>query len=278
MTLFFLFFISSAWSNSTYKIMTFNTMCDVCKGSDFLNFNGRLDQITAVIKKHQPDIIALQEVRTTSQIKKILQGQPQYSSYSSDLYLFSYADPTIIYNHNKLEVLEKGQAWLGPNENKFSLGWKFSLPRQFLWIKFKDPNNQFVFSTSHFDNRLENLVGSALLVNRFFKKIKTPYIFAADTNITLDMLEYKILTKDVFINAFDVKETFEVLGEYKNDREICYTKKGKKFPECRVDHVLLSKKHKWDVHKFTIDATKSLEKQFPSDHRAVITEISLNKK
>lgn len=249
-------------------------MCDICKGSNYFDYKKRVTSIRHLIKTHAPDLIALQEVRSVTQIKEILKGMNQYDFITSDSFFLSYADPTIIYDKNKFTLKNSGQFWLGPEKGGFSLGWKFSLPRQVIWAKLQSKTKHFIFSSTHFDNRIENLKGSAHMVNNFFKNNKLPIILAADTNMTVDMPEYKELTHGVFINAFDIKKDFHITGKSKEAKDLCYLRKGKKFPACRVDHILLSKNTKWDVHSFSIDTSKK-DNNFPSDHRAVISLIEM---
>ncbi len=264
--------ISLPLKAATLKVMSFNTMCDFCKGSNFFKYNERIKQIHQTIKKHGPDLVALQEVRTVSQVKQILAGLPQYDYFTTDSMLISYADPTVIYNKHKFKRIGEKQFWLGPKSGDFSLGWKFALPRQLVWVKLKMENYEFIFASSHLDNRIENLRGSSKMLNSIFKKITIPIIFAADTNLTTDMPEYTDLIKNIFVNAFDLKDSLSVQGTYSSDKDICYLRKGKVFPLCRVDHIFFSKKHKWSVSNYIIDAVKEGD-DFASDHRPIITTV-----
>lgn len=270
-----LLFIANHAFGSKFSVMSFNTMCDICKGSSYMGFDKRLNSMRKILKKHNADLISLQEMRSLPQVKELLKGLVDYESVTSEYFLMSYADPTLLYNKKKYKLLDKGQFWLGPREGSFSLGWKFSLPRQVHWIKLRGDFGDFIFVGSHFDNRLENLNGAAKMVNRFFLGNKLPIIFAADTNLTTDMPEYKKLTGNLFLNSFDLKQSFKVIGEYKSDKDLCYTRKGKVFPQCRVDHILLSKNTNWRVKDFIIDATKINKNEFPSDHRPVIVSIEI---
>ena len=259
------------------NVMTYNTMCDFCNGSDFFKYEGRINQISKKIKKLEPDIIGLQEVRLKSQIESILVPFKKYEFITLSNSLLSYADPTIIYNKLKFKLIESEYYWLGPREGSFSLGWKFALPRLAIKARFKSikTNREFYFFTSHFDNRIENINGSTKMISKMIKNIKIPVIFAADTNITVDMPQYKNFVNNLFINAFDVKAQLTVIGNYKDEKELCYTRKGKKFPECRVDHILLSQNSSWKVYQYLIDAEKNDNNSYTSDHRAVMAIIEL---
>lgn len=257
------------------KIMTFNTMCDLCKGSQFWEYQNRLNSIVQIIQSYSPDLIALQEVRSQNQIDQILKRLPHFGYYNIAKWPLNYADPTILYNKNKFVLKDAGQAWLGPTPNRINLGWKLSLPRQYLWVRLErlDDAKNFIFSTTHFDNRIENQQGSALYINKIFKDEILPVIFAGDTNLTVDTEYYSDLIKNVFINAFDIKKNILQPLE-KNHRDFCYLKKGKVFPKCRVDHILLSMDHDWKVDQFYIDQTKNHKGNFPSDHRPVIIDLT----
>lgn len=252
--------------------MNFNTMCDFCNGSDFFKYDERLEKISALIKESKPDLISLQELRTVSQIKDILQENPEYNYIATDSFLMSYADPAILYKKDLFELIESKHLWLGPNKGKFSFGWETALPRQLLIAKFKYKSITFNLLSSHFDNLIENLKASADFLQTTIKTLKEPFIFAADTNIPLDMEVYEKLSSGM-INAFDVKESFAVKGEYKSDLDICYTRKGKVFPTCRVEHVFFSTGYAWKINSFVIDAT---DKKL-SDHRPIFVEFEFPK-
>ena len=252
------------------KILNFNTMCDVCKGSDYFQYENRLQQIAQQIKKHNPDLVSLQELRTISQVKKITEILTDYHFIATDGFLMSYADPTILYKKNKFTLINSQTYWLGPNQGNFSLGWEVSLPRQLMVARLRYQKREFNFIASHFDNRMKNLENSIIFTNQIAAQLTGPIIFAADTNIAVDTSLYKSLT-NMFIDSFDLKKTLSITGSYQSDRDICYLRKGKEFPNCRVEHILIDKKFKWDVANYSIDATTINL----SDHRAHIVELKL---
>ncbi len=271
--LIFLILSSSVFSKSNIKVLTYNTMCDFCKGSDYFSYDKRLKKIRDNITNQAADLIAIQELRSGDYVDYINTALPEFKSIYTNSFLMSYADPAILYNSKKFTLLEKGQLWLGPNPNSFNTGWKLALPRQLLWAKLKYQDFVFIFMTSHFDNRLENIAGSIELVSKFSLEHKVPIIFAADTNTTIEMKEYKLF-KENFINTFDLKKSFQIVGEYSNDRELCYLKKGKHFPECRVDHIFISKNSPFEVDQFSV-ILKRFNKKFASDHRPVTVTLKV---
>jgi endonuclease/exonuclease/phosphatase family metal-dependent hydrolase len=257
------------------KIMSFNTMCDFCTGKAYESFSKRKSTIKKIIENHSADLISLQEVRSGSQVKEFFKDKNNYELHFVENFLFSYADPALAVNKNRFEVISKGTHWLGPNNGSLSFGWKPALPRLAIWLKLKDKITQkeFIFSGSHFDNRVENLIGSAKYINKFTKDSKIPVIFAADTNSTPDFEGYQILKGNEFYNSYDLMKTKREIASTEH-KDLCYYRKGDSFPDCRVDHILLSKHINWKVTDWRIDTTTYGDNKFPSDHRPVITTVS----
>lgn len=272
-----LIFISAQTQAVEFSLMSFNTMCDFCHKDDRDGFSKRKELIRSLIEEHEADLVALQEVRTGSQVKGFFKNRPDYQLFFTKSVLMSYADPALAVNTKKFEVLNNGQFWLGPGDG-FSFGWKIALPRQVVWakLKAKADSKVFYFISGHFDNRIENLLGAAELVNDFIAGLDAPVVFAGDTNLTPDFEGYPRLVGDELKNAFDLKESFKKLGKIQSEADLCYHRKGDEFPACRVDHILLSKEHEWKVSEWLIDARRlGPEKRFPSDHRAVMGKLAL---
>lgn len=276
LALFLILICQTSFANEI-KVMTFNTMCDFCGSKKYDDFSDRIKQIESIVNKHSADLISLQEIRTGSQVNQIFSNLPQYKVLFTDSLLLSYADPAIAINTNKFEVLETGHFWLGPNNGSFSFGWKAALPRQAHWAKIqdKDTKQKLLFIGSHFDNRVENMIGSAKMINEFIQKSDAPVIFAADTNSTTDFEGYQRLVGNELSDSYD---------HFKNKRQVantehqnlCYHRKGDVFPDCRVDHILLSKNFKWKISNWFVDTqTFGKENRFPSDHRPIISTVQI---
>ena len=258
--------------------MTFNTLCDFCIKDGYDSFELRQEQIKQVITKNTPDLISLQEMRTGSQVEYIFKTLDHYELIYKDGFIMSYADAAIAINKNIFKVLDHGFKWLGPNNGGFSFGWKLALPRILVWTKVmhKESKKEFLFIGSHFDNRVENLLGSAKLVNKMIETKNLPVIFAADTNSNTDFKGYKKLVSDQLLNSFDIDSKNKTITS--NDpKDLCYLRKGDEFPECRVDHILYSKESIFKpIHWKILTDRFGNKKRFPSDHRPVITRFILN--
>jgi endonuclease/exonuclease/phosphatase family metal-dependent hydrolase len=249
-------------------------MCDVCGKDGFSSFDERKVEIKNIIEEAQADLLSLQEIRTESQLKEFFQNKPNYELiYWNNI--ISYADPALAINTNRFSVKDSGHFWFGPNTGEFTFGWKLALPRMAQWVKLMDlkTKQEFIFIGAHFDNRVENMIGSAQMVQDFISKQSLPIIFAADTNSTPDFEGYKILTSKNLQNSFDLhKETRSIAQE--NSSSLCYLRKGSIFPDCRVDHILFSKNSPWEITSWNINTSKGQLKNFPSDHRPIMATFN----
>ena len=267
-------------SFSKYKVMTFNTTCSrLCEKGKFDHFKKRKYWIVDTVKRHSPDLIAFQEVLTSGQLNWFKRKLNKYSlRYHRKFFIFRYADPALFVKKSKFRILRSGGFWLGPLGYWFSFGWKPRIPRRVHWVKIKDrnTNQEMYFSSSHFDNHKKNKLKSAKVYLKAFRKVTDPIIFAADTNLRPSMRGFDLL-KDKFYDSFDIKENFTLIRNTNTDiHDSCNLEKGKFFPECRVDHIFLSKRHSWRVYNWSVDQFKYGKKnRFNSDHRAITAEIEL---
>lgn len=257
--------------------MSFNTMCDFCGRDGYDNFETRKKSIKKIIELENADLISLQEIRSGAQVEYFFSDKPNYELIFFENFFLSYPDPALAINKDKFKVKDKGYFWLGPNNGNLSIGWKYALPRQVQWVKVEIISNkqQIMFLGTHFDNRVENMIGSAHMVSSFIKKQKIPVIFAGDTNCTVDFEGYAHLTNNILINSYDQFKEKRNIASASNSKNLCYLRKGKKFPECRVDHILYSKNSPWNITNWNVNTYKNgNDLNFPSDHRPVTATFS----
>ena len=111
------------------RVVAFNTMCDFCAKREYNydKYKKRKHYVVDTLKRLDGDILALQEVRTSRQLKKISRALKNYDLYYSKFKIFKFADPGILLRKGRFDVLEKGGRWLGPKgDRRFSLGWKLA--------------------------------------------------------------------------------------------------------------------------------------------------------
>ena len=276
-----LLLLSSNIALASIKVMTFNTTCSLCNKGIYDKYSKRKNWILDTIKRNNPDLISLQEVLLPYQLRWFDSKLPDYRVISYRKYfIFRHADPAILYKKDKFDLEKWGGFWLGKRGGYFSFGWKFGLPRRIQWTKLieKSSGQDFYFVASHFDNRVVNKENSAKVFLNAFSHIETtPIIFAADTNLRSEMDGYKNISEKYY-DSFDIKENFTLIRNTdSNLDDSCNIEKGERFPECRVDHVFLSKTFNWKVLNWSVDQFKyGKNKKFTSDHRAIIVELELD--
>ena len=87
---------------------------------------------------------------------------------------------------------------------------------------------------------------------------------------------YQHITQSYYDSYELSDETIFVKNSDTNKDDSCNLEKGKTFPECRVDHIFLSKKNHWLVKLWGVDQFKYGENsRFTSDHRAYFADIEL---
>ncbi len=276
-----LILFTSIASQASVRVMTFNTTCATfCEGKKWDKFKYRKHWIVDTIKRNSPDIIGMQEVFFPHQLKWFKRQLKDYHLiFARKFYIFKYADPALFIRKSRFSIKKWGGFWLGPLGYWFSFGWRAAIPRRVQWTRLLDHETdlQFYFASAHFDNNSKNKTKASKVFTKAFKKVKLPVIFAADTNLRTNMQGYKNLT-EYFLNSFDLKENLEfVRNSDTTPDDSCNLSKGTIFPECMVDHIFLSKGHRWQVTNWGIDQFRYGKKnRFSSDHRALFADIEFN--
>ncbi len=269
---------SSSARAAPLKVMTFNVMCDFCgTHEENSRFREKLAGVADTIRRHHPDLISLQEIWSGSDIRSLeKQLGDEYSGIYANGLLLGYADPTLFVRKARFKVLDRDGIWLGPKAPGFSLGWATSFPRRLEWVELVDELDQkkFIFAGTHFDNRSVNKDPSVDLVIEKLRQVSLPVIFAGDTNLKPSYPGYEKMRSAFRDTFFEVKEHPYFSNASVTNADGCNVTKAPSFPECRVDHVLLSNGAPWKVTKWGVDTYRYFGNQaFLSDHRAVIVEL-----
>ncbi len=274
---------SVAFAGEKLKILTFNVMCNFCGNKEQnARYEERLAGVADTILRHTPDLVSIQELWISSDVSKI--GKllnDQYEPVYANAFLLSYADPTLLIRKSRFKIIERDGIWFGPRSPGFSFGWKWSFPRRLEWVTLEDSTSKqrFIFAGAHLDNRFENKNPS---VDQFIEKLsglELPLIFAGDMNLWPALPAYEKI-KSVFRDSyFESTEHPYFSNGASINTDACNLTKAPVFPDCRVDHVLLSKKAPWKVKAWGVDTYKYFGGTvFLSDHRAVIVELESESK
>ena len=164
----------------------------------------RKERVASYIKEISPDIIGMQEVL-----------EPQLVFLDVSLKEFSYVGvgredgktkgeySPILYNSNRLTLLQTDTFWLSETPKVISVGWDAALERicTYAQFKHKETGQKFWVFNTHFDHIGELArIQSAKLIHQKIKMLNTnnfPVIITGDFNLTPDTAPIKI-----FQNAY----------------------------------------------------------------------------
>ena len=263
------------------KVMSFNTTCSFCGKKKFDKFKIRKHWIVDTIKRSDPDLISLQEIMFGFQLNWLADQLPNYHVVTKKIPpIGKYPDSTLLIKKRYFSLLDSDGFWLSPKSKSYiGFGWKAGFPRHIVISKIRDnvTGEHFIFAGSHFDNNTTNKNNSAKLVSDFFQRQSLPIIFAADTNLNPSRSGYKTLN-EYLEDTFDIKNNFEIFSNSSIDAsDSCNLSKGITFPECRVDHIFISRSAAWLVENWVVDQYKyGKSRKFVSDHRAVMATIEID--
>jgi endonuclease/exonuclease/phosphatase family metal-dependent hydrolase len=266
-----------AFAGNSLNVMTFNIRLNTA--SDSANaWPERKHFASSQIAFHEADIVGLQEA-FQGQIQDLLADLPGYAfvGVGRDDGQTKGEYSAILYNTNRLELLESSTFWLSTTPNQpGAKGWDASYPRVITWAKMKDRKSKkvfFVFNT-HFDHMgKEARRQSAHMVLRAVDSIagKTSAIITGDFNaVPTDepiqvimnaadahhLLDTKALSKT---GHYGPTGTFNAFGsKERDDQPIDYIFLNKQMPVLK--HATLS---------------QTWHGRFSSDHFPVFAQIEL---
>ncbi len=262
---------------SEIKVMTFNTMCKVCDlKKEYGSFDFRLEKMAETINRHNPDLIALQEIQNRRHLKK-LQSQlsNEYEAYFEKVWFWPGIDSAILIKSDRFEILETKGIWLGPKAPKFSLEWVRRLPRKIEIATLKDLTNNKIFNFFgfHFDNNNINKQKSAKILQQLVSESNIPVIAAGDSNIEPTRKDFSIF-KTNLIDSYDEVLLPDFVSNHElGKNEACPDNGMSIFPDCRIDHVFYAKDSPFITKKWSVDLFYYHNNKPVSDHRAVISTL-----
>ena len=200
----FSFFLSMNFSlKNELSVLSYNIRYD--NPNDGENqWKYRKERVANYIKEIRPDIIGMQEVL-----------DPQLVFLDLSLTEFSFVGvgredgktkgeySPILYNSNRLTLLQTDTFWLSETPKVISVGWDAALERicTYAQFKHKETGQKFWVFNTHFDHIGELArIQSAKLIHQKIKMLNTnnfPVIITGDFNLTPDTAPIKI-----FQNAY----------------------------------------------------------------------------
>jgi endonuclease/exonuclease/phosphatase family metal-dependent hydrolase len=232
----------------------------------------RLPRLAAVIEKHGPDLIGMQEAMYV-QIKDLLTALPAYDWIGLGRDGGSRGEfMAVFYRNDRLEPLEFDHFWLSDTPRLIaSSTWGNANRRMVTWVLFREraTGQIFYLLNTHFDHQSrEARQKSAFLVRKAIADIpdEVPIILMGDFNATAGKSDpYTILTEQTRLTDswVDAPERFgETLNTFNGFRE------GRHEGGNRIDWILYAgpiHPLRTGIDDFTMDG------HFPSDHFPILT-------
>lgn len=243
------------------RICTYNIRGDL--PNDGINsWKYRKDSLCKIIRKHDFDIICMQEV-LANQLEDI-ENRVNYAFVGvRGLY-----NP-IFYKTDRFELLHNEIFWLSETMLPFSKGWDGMYDRYCVWAKFRERKNGrvfYVFNT-HLDHKgkVAKYEGARLMC-------KQAQHYAGDFPLFIcgDM------------NSFDTTDAYkEYTKHYKDARKIAFDVKGPvgtahnfgKVSPVRIDYIFVNDKIR--VSCYDVDDECYPNGFFPADHYAVFIDAQV---
>ena len=254
----------------TIKVMTYNIRYDA--PSDGVNqWPKRTHKVYDLIKKHDPDLIGLQEV-LHNQLTDLIQNLPAYSyiGVGRDDGKTKGEYSAILYKIARFKALDQNTFWLSETPAvPGSKSWDAAITRVASWGTFRDlkSNKQFLMINTHFDHiGVESRKNSAALLKKKAGEIAKdfPLIITGDFNCTRDDGPYQTI-----MNPKDVK-LMDPAPENPPGTFCSFTVNS---IECKaIDYIFHSEEWKSDAYQVITDNDG---KYYPSDHLPVAVELTL---
>lgn len=265
--------------------MSFNVLCSACGDGEYDPWEKRLRAFADIFRRHNSDLIGLQEIAFASEVDEVLRLNPQYEALYYRDGEESYADATIFYRRDRFTVLEQGFFWLSPTpDTPFSTGFSggMQLARLVAWAKLEDSTTErpLYFATTHFDNNSPSQdKSSPLVLERLAPEAGLPIILTGDFNSQPRDPAYRTLVDGLsegtaagfkLQNAFDLNGAHQVLSN--QDVVPAFE------VEERIDHIFVAGDGDvWQSPEWAVDLFVYGENDlFPSDHFAIAALLQLD--
>lgn len=149
----------TATPRADLKLMSFNIRYYNTADSAELSWQTRRDGIFRMIRRENPDVIGMQEVRIEqlNDLDTMLTGY-NHIECGRDFGAVKGGNPgeqmVILYRADRYTLLDSGHFWLSPTPDKVSKGWDAACRRIAVWAKLRDDRSGkvFYYFDTHFDH------------------------------------------------------------------------------------------------------------------------------
>ncbi len=267
-------------------VMTFNVLCSFCN-PDFDSWEERLVAFGDILRRHDPDLIGLQELTWPEEVQQFRELVDGYRAVyfegdeAGPWGLVDYPDSTILYRSDRFESLEQGFYWLSPTPDEtwstgFSDGLQFSRIAAWVLLEERSTERQLLFVTTHFDNNppSQDLSAPLLLERTASWAERMPVIVTGDFNSQPYDPAYHTLVQGVDGSGFCLENAFDYASQWSKDSNQDpvpdYDVDG------RIDHIFTAGQGvAWECPVWTVDLHVYGQNQmYPSDHLAISARLS----
>jgi endonuclease/exonuclease/phosphatase family metal-dependent hydrolase len=254
------------------RVATYNIRFDNPRDTLDL-WQNRFPYLAGMIQLYDFDIFGTQE-GLKHQLEDLKQrlGDYNYTGVGRDDGNEKGEHTAIFYKASKFRLLQSGNFWLSAVTDKPNKGWDAALPRICTWGKFEEISGSrsfFLFNT-HFDHIGEQArKESAKLIIEMIRQIagENPAILTGDFNFDETHPNFSIFRQSgILSDAYDLAPIRFAPGGTFTAFDITARPSG------RIDHIFVS--GDFSVIRYGI-LTNTYNGRFPSDHFAVLAEMSL---
>lgn len=257
-------------------LMTYNIRVDFPDTSIY-NWKHRRDHVAGIVKKHDPDILAVQEsLKRQNEFIKSELIEYEYRGVGRDDGNLSGETCAIFFKSEDFDLLDTGNFWLSPTPDIPSKGWDAMFPRICSYVKLKfipSGDTLYVFN-AHFDHvgELARKRSAELILERIREvnpEMQFPVILIGDLNAVPGEASIELLDAEL-IDSYKIAENEKSGPEGTYNAFNIGGKAGR-----RIDYVYFLPGFV-KVNRYLVDDEKA-EGRYPSDHFPVIVEFSLER-
>lgn len=265
--------------------MSFNVLCGLCDRTHFESFGTRLPHLVDIIRRHDPDLVGLQEVAGETELKSMLKAFPRYQAVTYRFGGWADADSALLYRKDLFEALDSGQMWLTPTPGlPFATAWApLSIPRYVNWVYLRRKSNgfRFLYLNTHFDNHKLNKEMSANLFSAIVNLMAdhVPMVISGDFNLDK---RSKWFTR--LVSGLSGRALCEDTGALAASRSVVSNGTGSNTPTGKeyytdadhaIDHILLAGPGRKQVYQWGEDVSVyGRDNRHSSDHPSVFAAFN----
>jgi endonuclease/exonuclease/phosphatase family metal-dependent hydrolase len=260
--------------SQTLTVMSYNIRMDT-KADGVNQWGNRIEKVTDLIKKHNPDLFGVQEA-LHNQMMDLQNNLPDYQfvGVGRDDGKEKGEYSAIFYKKDKFEVLKQNTFWLSETPTiPGSKSWDAAITRvvTFAVVKEKSSGKSFIYANTHFDHigkearkNSANTIKHLLL--DFMKDYKEiPVLVSGDFNSEPTAEPYLNMINGKELQLTDARPGTDVTGTF------CGFEVGK--IECRtIDYIFHSPQ--WKASNYKV-IQENDGKYYPSDHLPVMASFTL---